>query len=100
MSTVFAPRTISKLIAVRTRAHYGTFELARRFPELWINKGNGNILTLIELLKAPGLWPGCFIYCYVNLFARYWARIRLRTGTFVWERDDTSRGALPNGSPR
>src|SRR6185312_13289195 len=36
-STVFAPRTISNLISIETRADFGSFELARLYPELWKN---------------------------------------------------------------
>jgi glycosyltransferase involved in cell wall biosynthesis len=100
MSTVFAPRTIRQLIAVRTRAYYGTFELVRRLPELWINKGADNNQTLIRFLRNPRLWLGLLIYCYVSIFARSCARVRLRVGTFVWQRDDTSRSALPKGSSK
>ena len=98
-STVFAPRTIRQLIAVRTRVYYGTFELARRFPELYIDRGEDNIRTLIGLLKVPRLWFGLLIYCYVNILARCYASILLRAGTFAWRRDDTSRG-LSKGSSK
>ena len=97
-STVFAPRTIRQLIAIRTRAYYGTFELASRCPELWMNKGEDNHRTLFGLLRNPRLWPGLLIYCYVNIIARRCANIRLRAGTIVWQRDDTSRRALSMNS--
>src|SRR5262249_29182479 len=32
-STVYAPRTLQNLVAIRTRVYYGIAELARRFPE-------------------------------------------------------------------
>lgn len=93
-STVFPPRTIHQLIAVRTRAHAGTFELAGRFPELGVNKGAANSRTLAGLFKTPRLWPGLLIYCYVNILARYRAAVRSRTRASGWQRDDTSRVAL------
>ena len=49
-SIVFAPRTIKDLILVRTRAYYGTIELARRFPDLWNNSGERNHRTIGRLL--------------------------------------------------
>jgi glycosyltransferase involved in cell wall biosynthesis len=100
-SIVFAPRTIQNLIAIETRADFGTFELARRHPELWTNKGSSNYKALLSLLKDPSLWPRIFIYLYVRMAARRRAKARFHTNTFVWERDGTSRNipeaqALPN----
>lgn len=93
-STVFPPRTVLQLIAVRTRAHRGTFELVRRFPELRVNKGEANNRTLIALFKEPRLWPGLLVYCSVNIVARCRATIGLRSGAHLWQRDETSRAAL------
>jgi len=90
-SIVFPPRTIPRLIAVRTRAYTGIFELAHRFPELRANKGEANHRTLIALFKEPRLWPGLLIYCHVNILGRFKAAVRVRTGASVWQRDDTSR---------
>ncbi|WP_027577861.1 glycosyltransferase [Bradyrhizobium sp. Ai1a-2] len=98
-STVFPARTIRQLIAVRSRAHAGTFELARRFPELSANKGKTNNRTLIGLLKDPRLWPGLAIYFGVNILARWRAAARSRAKAPRWQRDDTSRSALSPHSP-
>lgn len=92
-SIVFAPHTINDLIAIEARADFGTFELARRYPELWSNKGGNNHKTLMSLFKHPSLWPRLFIYGYVRAIARRSAKIRLRNNTFIWERDQTSRNA-------
>jgi len=92
-SMVFAPRTISRLIAVRTRAYTGIFELAHYFPELRVNKAEANHRTLIALFNEPRLWSGLLIYCCVNILARRRASIRWRTRASVWERDNTSRVA-------
>jgi glycosyltransferase involved in cell wall biosynthesis len=90
-STVFPPRTISRLIAVRTRAYTGILELANRFPELRLNNGQTNNRTLIALFKEPRLWPGLLIYCCVNILGRFRAALHVRKGVSVWQRDDTSR---------
>ncbi|MBR0830184.1 glycosyltransferase [Bradyrhizobium manausense] len=97
-STVFAPRTLLQLIAVRTRAYRGTFELARRFPELLVNKGAANNRALIALFKEPRLWPGLLIYCGVNIVARYNATRGYRRGADLWQRDETSRAALSDST--
>jgi glycosyltransferase involved in cell wall biosynthesis len=92
-STVFPPRTIKDLIATKTRAHYGSFELASLFPRLWQNRGESNNKSLIALFKDPRLWFKLTIYCLVTTIARRRAQRRLRAGTAGWERDNTSRAA-------
>jgi glycosyltransferase involved in cell wall biosynthesis len=93
-SIVFAPHTIKDLILIRIRAYYGTFELARRFPDLWKNRGESNHKTVVRLLSSPWLWPKLLIYYYVNIIARYQALARFRAANFLWERDNTSRNAV------
>ena len=94
-STVFAPRTIRDLMLIRTRANFGTIELARRFPDLWKNRGESNYKAVFRLLSSPLLWPKLLIYYYVNTLARYKALARVRAANFVWERDNTSRNPVP-----
>ncbi|MDF0517974.1 glycosyltransferase [Bradyrhizobium yuanmingense] len=93
-STVFAPRTLLQLIAVRTRAYRGTVEVARRFPELRVNKGPANGRALIALFKEPRLWAGLLIYCGANIAARCKATLGSRRGAHPWQRDETSRAML------
>lgn len=90
-STVFPPRKLKGLIATKTRAHYGSFELARLFPGLWQNRGESNHQSLLGLLGHPRLWVKLAIYALVTIVARGRARKRLRAHSAVWERDDTSR---------
>ncbi|MDA9526858.1 glycosyltransferase [Bradyrhizobium sp. CCBAU 25338] len=97
LSTVFPPRTVRQLIAVRTRAHRGTFELAQRYPELCVNKGETNNRTLLALFKEPRSWLGLVIYCCVNMIARGRAATG---GAHFWLRDESSRAALSAGSLR
>jgi glycosyltransferase involved in cell wall biosynthesis len=90
-SIVFAPRTIKDLILIRTRAYYGTNELARRFPNLWNNRGTSNHKAVVSLLRSPSLWTKLMVYCYVNIRARYKAIAHFCTTDCLWERDDSSR---------
>jgi glycosyltransferase involved in cell wall biosynthesis len=92
--TVFPPRTVLQLIAVRARVYRGTFDLATRFPELIVNKGEANNRTLVALFKEPRLWPGLLTYCCVNIVARCRATIGRRSGAYLWQRDETSRATL------
>jgi hypothetical protein len=92
-STVFPARTIVQLIAVRSRAYAGTFELARRFPELSVNRDEPNNRSLFGLFKEPRLWPALLVYCSVNILAQCKAKINSRSKVFAWQRDDSSRRA-------
>ena len=58
-SNVFAPRTIESLIRIRTRAYYGTMELARRYPDLWTNSGERNHRSMVGLLRSPPCGRSC-----------------------------------------
>jgi glycosyltransferase involved in cell wall biosynthesis len=93
-STVFAPRMVKDLIRIRTRAYLGTIELARRYPDLWQNKGDRNHKTVLGLLWFPLLWPKLAVYCYVNIIARYRALSRVNASSLSWERDNTSRNPV------
>ncbi|MFZ0817422.1 MAG: glycosyltransferase family 2 protein [Candidatus Sulfotelmatobacter sp.] len=90
-STVFPPRTMKDLIATKTRAHYGSLELASRFPQLWRNRGESNHQSLLGLFRKPRLWPRLAVYCLVTALAKNRAQRRLRDGNIAWERDNTSR---------
>ncbi len=90
-STVFPPRTIKALIATKTRAHQGSFELRNLFPRLWHNKGESNNKSLARLFRNPRLWLKLGAYCFVTILAKRQAQKRLRGGTATWERDETSR---------
>jgi glycosyltransferase involved in cell wall biosynthesis len=100
-STVFAPRTLRQLIAIRVRASYGILELADHFPVLFTkNMDDTNLRSILALLRRPTLWPGLIVYLYVNIAAKGLARSWRRAGTFVWRRDDTSRVSLATRSDR
>ena len=94
-STVFPPRNIGQLIKVRSRAYAGTSEIATRFPELRANRGASNNHALVGLFASPPLWIGLLTYCTVNILARFRAVFRAWAGGSAWQRDKTSRVALP-----
>jgi len=97
-STVFAPRAISRLTAVRTRIYYGTFELARLFPALTVNAEPSNDRKLIALLKRPRLWFGLTVYLLVNTIARLRARAAIKRGSLHWYHDASGRTVEPNNN--
>lgn len=90
-STVFPACRIRQLIAVRTRAYAGTFQLSRHFPELESNKSPSNNRALTRLIFNPRYWFGLFIYIYVNIAARIRARVSPLRGSSRWARDLSSR---------
>jgi len=91
-STVFPPRNVRQLIAIRTRAYKGTSEIADRFPELFANKGEANNRALLSLAREFRLLPGLLTYCFVNIIARLNATIGPTRRANFWQRDETSRG--------
>jgi glycosyltransferase involved in cell wall biosynthesis len=97
-STVFAPRTISRLTAVRTRIYYGTLELARLSPALTVNAEPPNDRTLVSLLRYPRLWFGLAVYLLVNTNARLRARAAIKRGSLQWYHDASGRSAEPSGN--
>lgn len=89
-STVYVPRTLRQLRAIRTRIYSGTQELARSFPELQVNADATNNRALLGLMKRPAMWHGVMVYLYVNLIARCIA-CTFRNRTFNWAQDRSSR---------
>jgi glycosyltransferase involved in cell wall biosynthesis len=92
-SRVFAPRNVSDLITVKTRAHYGSFELASVLPILWCNRGEANNRTIVKLFREPAFWSKLLIYILITQVARHRAAKQFRTKQFVWKRDESSRSA-------
>lgn len=90
-STVFPPRATKDLIAQKTRAHFGSFQLASMFPRLWENRGESNHESLIRLFSDPRLWCKLAVYCLVTTIAKRRAKNRLGSKRLTWDRDNTSR---------
>jgi Glycosyl transferase family 2 len=90
---VVAPRTLSALLAVRTRVARGNGELAGRGAELGVAPGataGGTARALCrEVLRHPRLLVPAAVYVAVTAAARRRAR-RALPGA-VWERDDSTR---------
>jgi hypothetical protein len=94
-SIVFAPRTLRGLVQIKTRSHFGSMQLRQRFPQLWVNRGDGNGAALKRLALRPRWWPRLMVYGYVKLEARRRARkLMQKQQEAAWERDDTSRSAV------
>jgi glycosyltransferase involved in cell wall biosynthesis len=90
-STVYAPRTLKDLLAIRTRIYYGIAELAHRFPETAGNADVSNNRALIGVLKQPTMWTALITYTLVNTIARCRARLRKNGAAVQWTHDQSSR---------
>lgn len=98
-STVYAPRDLRSLLAVRSRIYHGLLELSSLFPTDRSHRSVENGVALAKLAAKPQLWAGIAIYLYVSLTARARARTRQRTpgkrgglgDEIVWQRDQTTR---------
>lgn len=85
------PRTLRSIVRIKTRSHKGNLELKHRFPELQANQGKRWAHTILELFIHPSLWPSAFVYAYVMVISHVSARLKLKRGDMLWERDETSR---------
>lgn len=91
-STVFAPRTLRGVVAIKTRSYVGTREIRLAMPQLWGHHGARNRQALVGLCARPWLWAKLGVYGYVKVMARVRGRWQLnQSRPPAWERDDTSR---------
>ncbi len=92
VSIVTPPRRLSELVAIKSRSHFGKYELRSRFPQLMRNEGEPNTRALARLALSPTNWPALAVYAYVKLAARRRGWRRFSDGDHqVWERDQSSR---------
>jgi glycosyltransferase involved in cell wall biosynthesis len=93
-SIVTPPSNLRGLIQIKTRSHFGSYELRNRYPELFTNFGEGNRAALQRLFRRPRMWPALGVYLYVKSRAKLAARRQVKQGKCeIWERDDTSRAS-------
>lgn len=95
---VRSPRTLRAQLRRAVRIARGNRELA----EMSVSSSDqGNVpdsSALLHLLNrvvgSPSLWPGFVIYAVMNLTARIWAEVEIRSHRpRIWHRDDTTRTA-------
>jgi glycosyltransferase involved in cell wall biosynthesis len=90
--TVVAPRSLSALIRIKTRGHFGNIELRKQFPQLLRTNDVHHGGALLGLALRPWLWPGIAVYLYVRAVSRLRSYQRYHWGKHDhWERDETSR---------
>jgi hypothetical protein len=92
--TITPPRTLRKIIDIKTRSHFGNEEVRQRFAHLWRNEEVAHASLLARLALNPLWWPSLAVYGYAKLMTRRRVRQRFQRGQInLWERDETSREA-------
>lgn len=93
--TIFPPRTLRALVAIKTRAWTGNAQhdraggAPRSAPAAGAERGPS---TARALLRRPDVWSGLPVYAGVYGLARLRGQRRAAHGrTTTWERDSTSR---------
>ena len=91
-SMVSPPRTLKGLVAVKTRSHFGNYEINKLYPHLTTNRGKSNRPTLLRIAFQPEWWSRLAVYAYVKGAARIRSLWRYHFGDRrKWERDHTTR---------
>jgi glycosyltransferase involved in cell wall biosynthesis len=91
-SVVTPPKRLKGVVAIKTRSHFGNYEIDALYPHLRGNRGASNRRVLLRLMLQPARWPALAVYGYVKVVAKiraYW-RWRMKRNV-AWERDETSR---------
>jgi glycosyltransferase involved in cell wall biosynthesis len=89
--TITAPRTLSDLLRIKTRAYFGDLELRNFKPELQQNQEIRHGEVLSRIAQDARRWPAIIVYLGVRFLARLRGRYKLYFGGVRWERDESSR---------
>lgn len=89
---VTPPTSIIDLIKIKTRVHFGKYELFARYPELRSNAARMNRNGLSTLWRQPALWPCMVVFACIQYAAKLRACFRFcRRRRLNWDRDESSR---------
>src|SRR5688500_15942041 len=92
---VHLPATLGDLLNVKTRWTFGNLELSERKPELNVNDQGEHDGAARFVLARPWLWVHLPMFFYVYWYTRRAAQRKLRERRSGWERDQSTRGAVP-----
>jgi glycosyltransferase involved in cell wall biosynthesis len=88
---MIAPRSISGLLKIRSRAIRGTRELSQ-VGYLDEQPQSRNIVELLAIIiKKPSLWVDTFFYIGISLLVRVKVVVAGKKNNQMWERDESSR---------
>ena len=94
--TVTAPAGVGPLIRIKTRARLGIMQLNKLQGLAPSRIGPSTRSALIRLLESPRVWPSVAVFLAVRVVVEARAWRLFRRGNFGgWERDETSRVAMP-----
>lgn len=101
ISVVSAPVALRDLLRIKTRSRLGVLQLRRQYSGLWSREAKTKHYSgaLLSILCRPSLYLAALPYTFVAMVS--WLRARRRingTDSYVWERDNSSRRALKEGS--
>ena len=89
---IHAPRKLSGLIKIRTRARFGNIELESRFPELKVLGENSQGSLLKLLAQKPMHFLHWLTYVITQLIVIRNCKKKIKSNDFSrWERDDSAR---------
>jgi len=89
---VKAPASLKWLLKIKIRSRLGQMELASKFPELLKNEEKSYSGALSNFIKKPQKWPKLFIYLFVTVVTRIYAKNNLKKiADYQWEKDMSSR---------
>ena len=91
-SEVWAPRTISGLIKIKTRSRLGSYQLLNMFSSMRSEHVKSKSDIFRRFVGHPQFWPELIVYILVNLICKARAkRLLKRMDSYLWETEDTSR---------
>jgi glycosyltransferase involved in cell wall biosynthesis len=93
---VFSPKTLSGLVKIKTRSHYGNKQLQALYPEIFKNENKKNENFLKTAIRNPSVLIHMPTYLLLKVYIHLRVRMKLRDGKYheTWERDETSRNIV------
>lgn len=90
--SIYAPRTVSGLVKIRTRARFGNMQLESIYPETKVLGENNSKALLALLFKRPFRVIDWCIYVVTQMVIINKCKAKLKAADFSsWERDDSAR---------
>lgn len=92
ISQVWAPKTLSGLIKIKTRSRLGSYQLLRLFSDMRDEHSKSKSDILRRFVGRPRVWPELIVYILVNLICKFRAkRLLKRINAYRWETEHSSR---------
>ena len=92
VSQVWAPKTLSGLIKIKTRSRLGSYQLLDLFPDMQGEHVKSKSDIFGRFVGRPRVWPELIVYILVNLICKFRAkRLLKRINSYRWETEHSSR---------